>query len=206
MDEMQNMNHVLLCGAPAGDPAFSHASRLERFFTFPLEVSRLSGTMDRLNIILREELAARAAALPGRGCCRWEESSVPSTTAAARAARLVITVFAREIGPPEENVWENQVELLGTLCKPPNRRTTPMGREICDLMIAVNRHYGRSDYLPCIAWGQNARLAAGWAVGTRVRVLGRIQSREYIKNINGEPVTRTAFEVSAGEIAALPDA
>ena len=121
-------------------------------------------------------------------------------------SRLVITVFAREIGPPEENVWENQVELLGTLCKPPNRRTTPMGREICDLMIAVNRHYGRSDYLPCIAWGQNARLAAGWAVGTRVRVLGRIQSREYIKNINGEPVTRTAFEVSAGEIAALPDA
>ncbi len=205
MDEMQNMNHVLLCGAPAGDPAFSHASRLERFFTFPLEVSRLSGTMDRLNIILREELLpelrpSRAGLLQVGGELRSFNNR------SGEGSRLVITVFAREIGPPEENVWENQVELLGTLCKPPNRRTTPMGREICDLMIAVNRHYGRSDYLPCIAWGQNARLAAGWAVGTRVRVLGRIQSREYIKNINGEPVTRTAFEVSAGEIAALPDA
>lgn len=204
MDEMQNINHVLLCGVPAGDPAFSHASRLERFYAFPLEVSRLSGTMDRLNIILREELLPELR--PSRaGLLRVEGELRSFNNRSGEGSRLVITVFAREIGPPEENQWENQVELLGTLCKPPNRRTTPMGREICDLMVAVNRHYGRSDYLPCIAWGQNARLAAGWTVGTRVRVLGRIQSREYIKNIDGEPVRRTAFEVSAGDIAALPE-
>ena len=119
-------------------------------------------------------------------------------------SKLVISVFARELSPPETPVWVNEVELTGTLCKSPNRRTTPMGREICDLMLAVNRLYGRSDYLPCIVWGQNARRAALWDVGTRVHLLGRIQSREYIKNLDGQAVRRTAYEISVSDIAALP--
>ena len=119
-------------------------------------------------------------------------------------SKLVISVFARELSPPETPVWVNEVELTGTLCKSPNRRTTPMGREICDLMLAVNRLYGRSDYLPCIVWGQNARRAALWDAGTRVHLLGRIQSREYIKNLDGQAVRRTAYEISVSDIAALP--
>ena len=192
MDEMQTNNRVILCGTPLSSPVFSHASRLEPFYTFPLEVARLSGTVDTINVLLREELLPELK--PSRaGLIRSGEGS-----------KLVISVFARELSPPETPVWVNEVELTGTLCKSPNRRTTPMGREICDLMLAVNRLYGRSDYLPCIVWGQNAHRAALWDVGTRVHLLGRIQSREYIKNLDGQAVRRTAYEISVSDIAALP--
>ena len=107
--------------------------------------------------------------------------------------RLQNTVFCDEDD-------SNQVLLRGTLCKPPNLRSTPLGREICDLMLAVNRHYGRSDYLPCICWGIRAREAAHWTVGTRVRLEGRIQSRDYIKLTEDGPVRRTAFEISATDV------
>jgi len=110
-------------------------------------------------------------------------------------SRLVITVFARTIslGWGED---ENRVRLRGVLCKPPNLRRTPMGREICDLMLAITRRYGRSDYLPAITWGQNAIEAADWPVGTTVELAGRLQSRLYIKQENGREVEKTAFEVS----------
>lgn len=101
-------------------------------------------------------------------------------------AKLVITVFAKEILPCDENDL-NLICLTGTLCKPPNLRVTPMGRDICDLMLAVNRKYGRSDYLPCITWGLKAREASYWDTGTTVSLEGRIQSRRYIKLIGGEP-------------------
>ena len=114
-------------------------------------------------------------------------------------ARLVITVFAKEIILCDDEDC-NVIRLIGTLCKKPNLRTTPMGRDICDLMLAVNRKYGRSDYLPCIAWGIKAREAADWDVGTTVSLEGRIQSRTYIKLIDDVPVEKTAFEVSVIEI------
>ena len=109
--------------------------------------------------------------------------------------RLIITVFARNISLSDEPD-HNHVTLTGTLCKKPTLRATPMGREICDMMLAVNRRYGRSDYLPCIAWGLRARECAHWDVGTRVAVEGRLQSRNYIKTVDGVPVEKTAFEVS----------
>ena len=93
----------------------------------------------------------------------------------------------------------NRVELSGTICKEPTYRRTPMGREICDLMLAVNRNYGRSDYLPCIAWGAGAAEAREWEVGRRVSLVGRLQSRQYIKVENGESLEKTAFEVSVVE-------
>ena len=111
-------------------------------------------------------------------------------------ARLVITVLARELSVCEEED-DNRVFLTGTLCKAPVLRSTPMGREICDLMLAVNRRYGRSDYLPCICWGLSAREAARWEVGARVELEGRLQSRRYIKMTESGPVEKTAFEISA---------
>ena len=195
MDMMQTTNKAILCGTPTAEPVFSHISRQTRFYTFPMEVARLSGNTDRINVILREELLAGFS--PSRaGLLRVDGELRSFNNRSGEGSRLVITVFARELGPPEEAEWVNEVELTGALCKPPNHRVTPMGREICDLMVAVNRHYGRSDYLPCIAWGHNARAAAFWDVGQRVHILGRIQSREYVKNLPDGAVTRTAFEVS----------
>ncbi len=204
MDETILNNAVSLTGVPCGVPAFSHESRGEPFYTLPLAVERLSGYRDRLNITLREEL------LPA---IRDTRESMLHITGELRSfnnrsgegSKLVITVFAQRIEPPEEAVWENSVELTGTLCKPPNLRLTPREREICDLMLAVNRHYGRSDYLPCIAWGLNARRASQWAVGNRLSLRGRIQSRDYIKVLEEGCVTRTAFEVSASELCLLTE-
>lgn len=199
MDMMQTTNKAILCGIPLAEPVFSHISRQERFYTFPMEVSRLSGNMDRLNVILREEQLPDFA--PSRaGLLRVEGELRSFNNRSGEGSRLVITVFARELETPQGAEWINDVELTGALCKAPNHRTTPMGREICDLMVAVNRHYGRSDYLPCIAWGHNARAAAFWQVGQRVHILGRIQSRDYVKNLPDGAVTRTAFEVSVTHI------
>ena len=107
-------------------------------------------------------------------------------------AKLVITVFARDIAPCDEPYDRNLILLSGTLCKPPKYRRTPLGPDICDLMLAVNRHYGRSDYLPCITWGARACETALWDVGTRVSLEGRLQSRSYIKVLDTGAIERTA--------------
>jgi single-strand DNA-binding protein len=197
MDEITVTNHVELCGVMAGAPEYSHTSRGERFYTFPLETKRLSGAEDRINIILRPETLAAEACEAQKICVSGELRSFNNRR--GEGAKLVITVFAQELsftdGPDA-----NRVELTGTLCKRPNLRTTPMGRDICDLMLAVNRRYGRSDYLPCITWGLRAREAAGWQVGDRAHLTGRIQSRGYIKLIDGEAYEKTAYEVSVVDI------
>ncbi len=197
MDESSS-NSVLLRGVPASAPVFSHESRTERFFLFPLEVARLSGNVDRINVTLRESMLdeikpSRAGLLEVQGELRSFNNR------SGTGSRLVITVFAQKLETPSVAEWENRAELCGTLCKTPNYRSTPMGREITDLLLAVNRHYGRSDYLPCIVWGRNARRAAHWVVGTSVRLRGRIQSREYIKMLDGMPYRKTAYEVSVSE-------
>lgn len=204
MDEILPCNHVFLRGVPAGEPAYSHQSREIRFFSFPLEVERLSGTADRLNVILRESQLQDLR--PSRAGLVEAEGELRSfNNRSGEGHRLVITVFARTIRPGAVPEWSNHVELTGTLCKPPNRRTTPLGREICDLMLAVNRTYGRSDYLPCIAWGATARAARAWDVGQKLELTGRIQSREYIKlSPAGDSSRQTAYEVSAAHINPLP--
>ena len=200
MDEMQNSNRVILCGAPVSEPLFSHESRSEPFYTFPLEVTRLSGAVDRINILLRRGLMGDLR--PSREGLIGVEGELRSfNNRSGEGSRLVISVFTRSLWTPEEPMWENHVELTGTICKAPTHRSTPMGREITDLMLAVNRPYGRSDYLPCITWGQTARMAAEWTVGTRVRLTGRLQSREYIKNLDGQTIRRVAYEVSVAEAA-----
>ncbi len=194
MDETTVFNNVELCGILAGAPFFSHGSRGERFYQFPLETVRLSGAADRVNVVVREELLQSLEALP-MDKIRVTGEVRSFNNRSGEGSKLVITVFARSLSLSDQADC-NHVTLTGTLCKKPTLRATPMGREICDMMLAVNRRYGRSDYLPCIAWGLRARECAGWNVGTRVTLEGRLQSRNYIKTVDGVPVEKTAYEVS----------
>ena len=184
MDENTVTNLAQLTGVITSAPAVSHVSRGETFYTFALTVRRLSGAID----------ASELQKLRVTGELRSFNNK------SGEGAKLVITVFAKELCPCSGED-ENIIRLTGTLCKPPNLRVTPMGRDICDLMLAVNRKYGRSDYLPCITWGLKAREASYWDTGTCVSLEGRIQSRSYIKLIGGEAVEKTAFEVSVTEIS-----
>ena len=195
MDEIISGNRAELCGRIAAPARFSHESRGIRFFTFPLETLRLSGAADTVNVLLRESMLPL---LPEERV--FVEGELRSyNNRSGVGSRLVLTVLAREIaegaGPDED-----RVTLLGAICKDPILRVTPMGREICDIILAVNRRYRRSDYIPVIAWGSLARLTAEMPVGTRLLVRGRLQSREYIKVIDGMPHPRLAFEVSAADI------
>ena len=198
MEEQTRTNLVELCGTAETYAVFSHESRGERFYRFPLTIHRLSGTADTLNVIVREHLLSSAAIIPGQ---RLQVSGELRSfnNKHSEGSKLVITVFAHSL-LPADGADANSVALRGTLCKLPNLRTTPMGREICDFMLAVNRHYGRSDYLPCIAWGIKAKETAQWPVGTVVSLTGRVQSRQYVKVIEGAAVEKTAFEVSVVEI------
>ena len=199
MDEEKRSNYAMLRGVMSEKPRYSHESRGEAFYQFSLDVARLSGAVDTIHVIARDKLldALVVDGAETKLCVAGELRSFNNKSGVG--PKLVITVFARELwldGGADENI----IELSGTLCKAPTYRVTPMGREICDLMLAVNRRYGRSDYLPCISWGLSAREASGWDVGTPVRLSGRIQSRKYTKNIDGEAVEKVAYEVSVIEI------
>lgn len=193
MDRANDM--VRLCGEVAGRPELSHTGRDGVYYKFPLSVRRLSGTEDTLNIVVSEELMGRLEVADApRLLVTGEVRSYNNRSGVG--PRLVITVLARELEFTGAD-FENSVTLMGTLCREPSLRRTPMGREISDMMLAVSRGYSRSDYIPCIAWGAVARRAAGWAVGTKVKVTGRLQSRAYIKTENDVPVEKIAFEISA---------
>lgn len=195
MDEIFSGNRAELRGSVAEPPRFSHESRGIRFFTFPLETLRLSGAADTVNVVLRESMLPQ---LPeDRASVTGELRSYNNKSGVGN--RLILTVLARELssgsGPDEDHVT-----LTGAICKEPILRVTPMGREICDIILAVNRRYRRSDYIPVISWGLQAREVAGMPVGTRLLVRGRLQSRSYTKIIDGTAFPRQAFEVSAADI------
>ena len=199
MDEIIRNNYVLLRGTPCGEPKWSHAARAQDFYTLPLEVRRLSGASDTLNLTLRA--SALGAVTPGSPL-EVEGELRSFNSRRGEWPRLVISVFTRSVRSTHEED-ENLVELRGTLCKTPKLRRTPMGRDICDLLLAVNRSYGRSDYLPCICWGLTAREAAFWETGAHLALRGRIQSRRYLKLTGQGEEERVAFEVSAAEIARI---
>lgn len=203
---MENNNSgckVVLCGTPGGRPQYSHTSRGRNYYTFPLFVSRLSGTEDTVNIVCSEDLIA--VDIP-------DGSSMLKITGGLRTFnnksgvgnKLLVFVYAHEMEFCEDEP-ANEVSVTGTLCKRPSLRVTPLGREICDLLIAVNRPYGRSDYLPCICWGKQARVASDYEVGSIIRLEGRIQSRTYIKCTDSGQIEKTAFEVSASEVMKIED-
>ena len=189
-----NENRALLRGTAAADPVWSHETHGVVYELFPLEVLRLSGSADRINIIAPRTLLEHC---PVRAGMPLEvEGEVRSfNNKSGRGSRLVITLHARSLRPGN-GPDENRLVLAGVLCKPPVLRRTPLGREICDLMLAVNRRYGRSDYLPCIAWGALARRCARLEVGDPVGLAGRFQSRAYTKVLEGRSEERVAYEIS----------
>ncbi|MBP3319844.1 MAG: single-stranded DNA-binding protein [Ruminiclostridium sp.] len=197
----QKENRVVLRGTVAEEAVFSHRVHGIDFYRFPLAVPRLSGREDLLNILLpcspEEELPQEGDYVEVAGQIR----SFNNRTGVGN--RLVITVLARSVLPTQEEPC-NQVLLGGTLCKPPVLRRTPLGRDICDLLLAVNRRYRRADYLPCIAWGSLALACSRLETGDSLQLDGRLQSRTYLKTIGSATQERTAFEVSISSL--LPPA
>lgn len=189
----QSKNEVLLEGLPLHIPEFSHENHGTRFFRFPLEIPRLSGTPDVLPVILPASLCSQITPnCPLRLLGQFRSFNNRSGI----GNKLVLTVYAQELFPCE-GTFCNRITLSGALCKPPVFRHTPLGRSICDLMLAVPRKYGRADYLPVIAWGQLALQASGFQVGALMSLDGRIQSRSYQKVLpDGTSQPRVAYEVS----------
>ena len=194
-----NKNKILLRGRLDALPTPSHVNHGVEYFMLPLAVRRLSGAEDLLHVVAaREQLDAfplePGSPLPVQG----EVRTFNNRSGVGR--RLVVSVFARTLSQ-EEGEDENRLELSGTLCKPPALRTTPLGRTICDMILAINRRYGRADYLPCIAWGSLAYRCGEMAVGDHLALEGRLQSRIYTKEVDGQLQERTAFEVSVMSLA-----
>ena len=194
-------NIAELCGAVLSELKFSHKTYGEIFYTFVLGIERRSGYIDEINIMVSERLIFENSPrindfVEIKGQVRtYNELSEGRN-------KLNVVVFAKEICLSESFGYnENYVYLEGFLCKEPIKRTSPLGRDICDLMLAVNRMYNKSDYIPCIAWGRNAGYAESLGVGTKLSVEGRIQSREYRKKLeDGSSEIRKAFEVSIVKI------
>ena len=209
MDKIIENNQVTVMGEIASEFEFSHEVFGEGFYMLELLVKRLSDSFDRIPVMISERLIDVTQDYRGefiqisgqfRSYNRHEE----------RKNRLVLSVFAREvkfIEEMEESSKTNQIYLDGYICKEPVYRKTPLGREIADLLLAVNRPYGKSDYIPCICWGRNARYAEHFKVGERCAIWGRIQSREYMKKLDEENVEkRVAFEVSVSKLELLEEA
>ena len=208
MDKLLENNNVELVGEIVSDFRFSHEVYGERFYFVDVAVKRMSETIDYLPLLISEYLIdvntnhiGEIIHVTGqfRSYNRHEELK----------NRLVLSVFVREIEFIEEETEEmksNQIILDGYICKEPIYRKTPLGREITDLLVAVNRSYSKSDYIPCICWSRNARHASGLPIGTHLKITGRIQSRDYIKHhSNGEEEERRAYEISASRIEVISD-
>ena len=193
-------NKVYLCGTIVSKAEFSHEVFGEGFYEFFVRVNRLSGQADTLPVTISERLMTPEMQV-GQSLCALGQFRSYNKLEGGRS-RLMLTVFVREVLSQAPSANPNSVVLSGYICKPPVYRTTPFNREIADLLIAVNRSYNKSDYIPAIAWGRNARFVSKMEVGDRVVLSGRIQSREYQKKQADESfVTMTAYEVSVSKLA-----
>lgn len=199
-------NSASLIGVVMTPPVISHKSYGETFYSFNLGVDRKSGYRDVLQVIISERLIWNLELKPDDtvkilGQIRTYNEEVNGRN------KLNVVVFAREFNRINEDVkieHENKIDLEGFICKKPIGRVSPLGREICDIMLAVNRMYNKSDYIPCIAWGRNAGYASNLAVGTKISIAGRIQSREYRKrDAEGNLTEKVAYEVSILKLEAL---
>ena len=207
-DKVFDNNQVSVAGEVIGEFTFSHEVFGEGFYLLDVLVSRLSNSYDVIPVMVSERLIDVKADYRGkfvevsgqfRSYNRHEDSK----------NRLVLSVFAREIKISDEEAEDskpNYIFLDGFVCKPPVYRKTPLGREIADILLAVNRPYGKSDYIPCICWGRNARFAESFVVGGHIQVWGRIQSREYQKKMNeADFEKRVAYEVSVSKLEFIND-
>ena len=202
-------NHIILVGKVTSDKTFSHEIYGEKFYIFNLSVPRLSGNADIIPITISERLLElEDLAIDKKIIVEGQFRSYNSYE--NEKNRLVLTVFAKEVKFVENQDEEievskdftsNEVVLNGYICKKPIYRQTPFGREISDILLAVNRAYNKSDYIPCIAWGRNARFCENIAVGTEVKIVGRVQSRSYEKKYeDGRTETKIAYEVSVASL------
>ena len=207
-EKMIENNKVSVIGEIVSGFTFSHEVFGEGFYVVDVAVSRLSEQADIIPLMISERLIHVQEDY--RGCTVEAIGQFRSYNRhEEKKNRLVLSVFSRELEfmeQEEEDVKSNQIFLDGYICKEPIYRKTPLGREIADLLIAVNRSYGKSDYIPCICWGRNARFASSFTVGSHVQIWGRIQSREYVKKLNElETEKRVAYEVSVSKIEYLED-
>lgn len=208
MENAINNNNITLAGVVEREPIFSHEVLGEGFHVFMLKCSRTSGNKDTLPVMISDRLVDIREIKVGQAVTVLGQIRSFNRHVDDVKSKLILSVFAREIEilaqdttelPFEENI--NTVTLDAYICKSPIYRCTPRGREIADILVAVNRPYGKSDYIPCITWGRNARFAGGLEVGEHIQIQGRFQSREYTKRISDSEVeTRTAYEVSVSRI------
>ena len=198
-------NRVYVSGEIVSEATFSHEVYGEGFYEFFVKVMRLSGQADVLPITVSERLIAKGELQNGKHISAIGQFRSYNKIENGKS-RLMLTVFLRELVDDDPDKNPNNILLSGYICKPPVYRTTPFNREIADVLIAVNRAYNKSDYIPCIAWGRNARFVKSLAVGDKIAVSGRIQSREYQKKLSDmESKTMTAYEVSVSKLAAFED-
>ena len=211
-------NYLTLVGKVTGEKKFSHEIYGERFYIFNLEIPRLSGVVDIIPITISERLINDDTLNQGQKLLvKGQFRSYNSYE--SEKNRLILTVFAKDVRiiseeeqSEEENemtkkdVVTNEVVLIGYICKKPIYRQTPFGREIADILLAVNRAYNKSDYIPCIAWGRNARFCQNLEVGSQIKLVGRVQSRTYEKkHEDGSVETRVAYEVSVGSLEVIEE-
>ena len=209
-------NYLTLVGKVTGEKRFSHEIYGESFYVFDLSVARLSGNADIIPVtvserLIKDEMLKEGNNLLVKGQFRSYNSYENERN------RLILTVFAKDVIEVEENEEEenemakkdmitNEVVLVGYICKKPIYRQTPFGREISDILLAVNRAYNKSDYIPSIVWGRNAKFAKSLKVGDRIQIWGRVQSREYEKKReDGEPIKKVAYEVSISKIKKMSE-
>ena len=202
-------NHIIMVGKVTSDKRFSHEIYGEKFYVFDLSVPRLSGNSDIIPVTISERLMVNGE-LPLNTKVTVEGQFRSYNSYGEGRNRLVLTVFAKNVTllEDQENEVEakkdfisNEVTLIGYICKKPIYRQTPFGREISDILLAVNRAYSKSDYIPCIAWGRTARFCENMEVGTEVKIIGRVQSRQYEKKYeDGTIENKVAYEVSVGSL------
>ena len=210
-------NYLTLVGKVTGEKRFSHEIYGEKFYVFDLEIPRLSGNADIIPITVSERIATDEMLTEGKNLLvKGQFRSYNSYD--TQKNRLILTVFAKDVIEVEEkpedednemvkkDMVTNEVVLIGYICKKPIYRQTPFGREIADILLAVNRAYNKSDYIPCIAWGRNARFCQNLEVGTKVKLVGRVQSRTYEKKYeDGTVENRVAYEVSVGSLEIIEE-
>ncbi len=202
-------NHITLVGKVTSEKRFSHEIYGEKFYIFDLSIPRLSGNADNIPITISERLLTENS-LPIGSKISVEGQFRSYNCYQGEKNRLILTVFAKQVDFVEnqeediqvgKDITTNEVVLDGYICKKPIYRKTPFGREIADILLAVNRSYNKSDYIPCIAWGRNAKFCETVPVGAEIRVIGRVQSREYEKkHEDGTVEKRIAYEVSASSL------
>lgn len=206
MEKILEGNSARLVGRVRSELEFSHKTYGEVFYIALLGVVRKSGYEDDIRLMVSERLICTTPLLPGQTVSVSGQVRTYNQECEGKN-RLNVVVFAREVTQvAEDTPHENQILLEGFVCKKPVRRTSPLGREICDLMLAVNRMYNKSDYIPCIAWGRNAAYGGELSVGRKLAVEGRIQSREYKKrDEEGNVNIKVAYEVSIIKMAECED-